>query len=261
MEFTEPKVFHVAQTTSDDEGLAAYLAEIGAPEWKTDAATGAETLIEVMGRGCYNSYAVGLNPNVTRVREGSADYLANIIKSGHGSVLEHATDSYMIFCSRACTHQLVRTRVGVAYSQASLHFIRIDALKSWFPAVFEGHPRVDAIRALYKAKFEDLEIAQLELADLLDIDKQTFHDKKKLTAAMRRLAPIGLHTMLGITANHRTFRWLIEQRSSRFNDEEIRLVAALLFREQHRRYPALYADALVESVEGFDEITFEKQKV
>lgn len=261
MEFTEPKVFHVAQTTSDDEGLAGYLAEIGAPGWTTDAATGAEKLIEVMGRGCYNSYAVGLNPNVTRVREGSAAYLANIIQSGHGSVMEHATDSYMIFCSRACTHQLVRTRVGIAYSQASLHFIRIDSLKSWLPAVFESHPKSAEIRELYRSKFEDLEAAQLELASLLDIDSQTFHDKKKLTTAMRRLAPIGLQTMLGLTANHRTFRWLIEQRSSRFNDEELRLVAGLLFKEQSGRYPALYADAVVESVEGFDEVTFEKSKV
>jgi thymidylate synthase (FAD) len=261
MEFTEPKVFHVAQTTSDDDGLAAYLAEIGAPEWKTDAATGAEKIIEVMGRGCYNAYKVGLNPNVTRVRGGSAVYLKNIIESGHGSVLEHATDSYMIFCSRACTHQLIRARVGVAYSQASLHFIRIDALKSWFPAVFEVHPRAEEIRALYKEKFEDLESAQLELARLVDIDSQTFATKKKLTTAMRRLAPIGLQTMLGITANHRTLRWIIEQRSSYFNDEEIRLVAGLLFKEQSKRYPALYADAKVELVEGFDEITFSNSKV
>ena len=261
MEFTEPKVFHVAQTGIDDVGVMAYLAEIGAPQWTTDAPTGAEKLIEVMGRGCYNAYAVGLNPNVTRIREGSAVYLKNIIESKHGSVMEHATDSYMIFCSRACTHQLVRTRVGVALSQASLHFIRIDALKSWFPAVFEAHPRAEEIRMLYKSKFEDLEAAQLELTKILDMDNQTFATKKKLTTAMRRLAPIGLQTMLGLTANHRTFRWLVEQRSSHFNDEEIRIVAGLLFKEQSKRYPALYADAKVEFVEGFDEITFTNSKV
>ena len=261
MEYTEPTVFHVAQTGIDDVGVMAYLAEIGAPQWTTDAPTGAEKLIEVMGRGCYNAYAVGLNPNVTRVREGSAVYLENIIKSGHGSVLEHATDSYMIFCSRACTHQLVRTRVGIAFSQASLHFIRIDALKSWFPAVFEAHPRADEIRTLYKEKFEDLESAQLELAKILNMDNQTFAMKKKLTTAMRRLAPIGLQTMLGITANHRALRWIIEQRSSHFNDEEIRLVAGLLFAEQLKRYPALYVDARVELVEGFNEITFGNSKV
>ena len=261
MEFRQPKVFHVGQTEADEDGIQAYLDYIGAPEWRTDAPTGAEKVIEVMGRGCYNSYAVGLNPNVTRVREGSAAYLKNILESKHGSVLEHATDSYMIFCSRAVTHQLVRARVGVAYSQASLHFIRIDSLRSCLPAVFETHPRAEEIRALYKTKFEDLEATQLELAHILDMDNQPFHTKKKLTTAMRRLAPIGLETMLGMTCNNRSWRWVIEQRSARFNDEEIRLVAGLIFAEQNRRYPALYADAKVELVEGFDEITFSNSKV
>ena len=261
MEFTRPRVYHVGQTSVDEMGLAAYLEDIGAPEWQTDAVTGAEKLVEVMGRGCYNSYAVGLNANVTKVRQGNASYIKNILESKHGSVLEHATDSYMIFCSRAVTHQIVRARVGVAYSQASLHFIRIDALSSWFPAVFEDHPRVDEIRALYKSKFEDLEVAQLELAKLVDIDAQPFHVKKALTTAMRRLSPIGLETMLGITAKHRSFRWMIEQRTSRFNDQEIRLVFGLVFAQQSERYPTIYADAKVERIDGFDEVVFSNSKV
>src|ERR1700691_961873 len=171
--------------------MQEYLSYIGVPDWKTDAATGAETLVELMGRACYNSYEVGLNPNVTRVRQGSATYLKNILESKHGSVIEHSVDSYMIFCSRACTHQLVRTRVGTAFSQASLHFIRIDSLRSWLPAAFANHPRAEEIRMLYKSKFEDLEATQLELAKILDMDSQTFSNKKKLTSAMRRLAPIG----------------------------------------------------------------------
>lgn len=261
MEFSKPRVFHVAQTTMDEEGLAAYLADIGAPEWATDAQSEAEKLVEVMGRGCYNSYKVGLNPNVTRVREGNAPYVKNILESKHGSVLEHATDSYMIFCSRAVTHQIVRARVGVAYSQASLHFIRIDALRSWMPAAFESHPRAVEIRELYKAKFEDLEATQLELARILDMDAQAFAVKKKLTTAMRRLAPIGLETMLGFTANHRSLRWMIQQRTEHFNDEEIRCVFGLIFAEQAKRYPAIYADAIIKSVEGFDEVSFGNSKV
>lgn len=261
MEFVKPRVYHVAQTEADEVGLQQYLADIGVPDWKTDAATGAEKLIEVMGRTCYMSFDKKLNANLTRVREGSELYLRNIIASGHGSVVEHATDSYMLFCSRAVTHQIVRTRVGVAFSQQSLHYMRIDSLQSSFPAVFEAHPRSAEIMELYRTKFEDLEQAQLELAKLIDIDNQDFHTKKALTTAMRRLAPIGLTTILGMTANHRSWRWGIEQRTSRFNDSEIREVYALVFKEQQRRYPALYADAKIELVEGIEEITFENQKV
>ena len=261
MKFVTPKVFHVAQTTADDVGIAAYLTEIGAADWKTDAATGAEKIIEVMGRTCYMSFDKKLNANLTRTREGSEAYLKSIIASKHGSVLEHAVDSYTIFCSRAVTHQIVRTRVGVSFSQQSLHYVRIEKLCSAFPAVFELHPRAAEIRALYKSKFEDLEAAQLELAKLVDIDAQPFHAKKALSTAMRRLAPIGMETILGMSANHRTWRWCIAQRTSRFNDAEIRRVFVLIFKEQARRYPHLYYDAIIEEVEGDLEIRFENEKV
>lgn len=261
MEFRQPKVFHIGQTEADNEGIQAYLDYIGAPEWRTDAPTGAEKVVEVMGRTCYMSFDKRLNPNLTRVREGSAAYIKNIVESKHGSVVEHATDSYMIFCSRAVTHQIVRTRVGISFSQQSLHYLRLESLRSTLPTAFEEHPRAEEIRTLYKSTFENLEAAQLELAELLDINAQPFHTKKALTTGMRRLAPIGLETILGLTANHRTFRWMVEQRTSRFNDQEIRKVFGLIFAEQNRRYPNVYADAKVESIEGELEITFTNSKV
>jgi len=261
MEFREPRIFHVGQTSADETGIAEYLKYIAAPDWKTDAATGAEKVVEVMGRTCYMSFDKKLNPNLTRVREGSETYLKNILASKHGSVVEHATDSYMIFCSRAVTHQIVRTRVGTSFSQQSLHYLRLESLRSSLPRAFEEHPRAGEIRALYKSTFERLEATQLELAKILDINTQPFHTKKALTTGMRRLAPIGLETILGMTANHRSFRWMIEQRTSRFNDSEIRQVFGLIFTEQAKRYPALYSDAEVALVEGYDEITFANSKV
>jgi thymidylate synthase (FAD) len=254
VEFRQPKVFHVGQTEADEAGIQAYLDYIGAPEWRTDAPTGAEKVIEVMGRTCYMSFNKRLNPNLTRIREGSAAYIKNIVESKHGSVVEHSTDSYMLFCSRAVTHQIVRTRVGVSFSQQSLHYLRLESLRSALPTAFEEHPRAEEVR-------ENLEATQLKLAGLLDIDSQPFHTKKALTTGMRRLAPLGLETILGLTANHRTFRWMVEQRTSRFNDQEIRQVFGLIFAEQSRRYPNIYADARVESIEGELEITFANSKV
>ena len=261
MEFREPRVFHVGQTGADETGIQAYLDYIGAPEWKTDAPTGSEKVCEIMGRTCYMSFDKKLNPNLTRVREGSATYMKNIVESKHGSVVEHGTDSYMIFCSRAVTHQIVRTRVGVAFSQQSLHYLRLESLRSALPPAFAEHPRAEEIRELYKLTFEDLEKTQLKLAKILDVDNQPFHMKKALTTGMRRLAPLGLETILGLTGNHRTFRWMVEQRTSHFNDTEIRQVFGLIFAEQAKRYPAIYADAKVELVEGLDEIVFQNSKV
>lgn len=262
MQFVTPRAIHIAQTELDKGGLAEYLTSVGAPSWETDAESGAEELIEVLGRVCYKSFAVGLNPNVTKVREGNAVYLKNIVESKHGALFEHACDTYVLFnISRVVTHQIVRHRVGMAYSGESGHYVRVDGIKSWFPKVFEEHPKSKELFDFYRTRYESLEQAQRDLATLLDVDSQSFTMKKKLTTAMRRLVPDGIATTLCVTGNHRSWRWLIELRTSRHNDEEIRVIFAEVFKQQVERYPQLYFDAEVKSVEGLDEVTFLNSKI
>ena len=47
--------------------------------------------------------------------------MRKLIKSGHESVIEHCVITVKIFCSRACSHQLVRHRIA-AYSQESQRY-------------------------------------------------------------------------------------------------------------------------------------------
>lgn len=54
--------------------------------------------------------------------------LTTVIESGHHSVLEHVTFSFALDeVSRVLTHQLVRHRVGIAYSQQSQRYTKLDA--------------------------------------------------------------------------------------------------------------------------------------
>ena len=85
--------------------------------------------------------------------------------------------------------------------------------------------------------------------------------KKRLTSAMRRMAPIGLATMIGYTGNHRSIRWAIEQRTAYVAEEEIRMVFAEVFHQQQARYPSLYSDAVVEMVDGLEQISFTNSKI
>ena len=82
MEYVEPKVFLVGETRVVEEGLKAYLEHVGAPDWSPDAPSESELLSEMMGRLCYRSFEPGLNPNVTKVREGNANYLGHILEVG-----------------------------------------------------------------------------------------------------------------------------------------------------------------------------------
>jgi thymidylate synthase (FAD) len=254
-----PRAIHIAQTEVDELGLADYLAEVGAPEWQTDAPSGAEKLIEVAGRMCYRSFAVGLNPNVTKVREGNAAYITNVEQQRHGSLFENATDTYVLFdVSRIVTHQLVRHRAGTAWAQESGHYVRVEGIKSWMPPVIAANPKA---AVLYIETMERLEAVQLEMTRLLDVDNLTFKEKKRATTAMRRLVPDGLATAIIMTGNQRAWRWTIQLRTAAGNDDEIRLIMADVFRQQYERYPNLYADATTEEVEGFLEVKFANEKI
>ena len=263
MEYVTPKVYHVASTEVDRDALYKYLEAVRAESFETDAGSSAELLSEVAGRLCYRSFLPGLNANVTKVREGNQVYLKSILDSKHGSVFEHASDTYILHnISRVLTHELVRHRAGCAYSQESLRYVRLDKLKCWYPEIFSAQDQAASrLREIWTKVFTVLEDAQIEMTDLLGLDQLPFNLKKKLTSAMRRLAPLGLATSIMITANHRAWRHLIAMRTSRHAEEEIRLAFGMVFKSQAAAYPNIYQDAKVESVDGFDEITFANEKI
>jgi thymidylate synthase ThyX len=103
MRETVPSVFLVARPSLDLEGLRGYLGEVGGESWlerrveeSEGAPNAAQLLIEFGGRACYRSWEPGLNPNVTRVRTDQREYFANLLRSAHGSVLEHASFSFAL---------------------------------------------------------------------------------------------------------------------------------------------------------------------
>ena len=249
MEFVEPKVFLVGETRIVEDGLAAYLDHVGAPEWSTDAPSDSERLCEMMGRLCYRSFKPGLNPNVTRVREGNNTYLGHIMEVGHGSVLEHAVLNFVFAdVSRVFTHELVRHRAGSAFSQESLRFVRLDKLSAYVPMHIREN---EEGMAVYARTLEQLEQVQTELAKVYAIeDEKKFDVKKKLTSAFRRVAPDGIATTIGWSCNFRALRHVIEMRTEPSAEEEIRLVFGKVYDVVKDRYPNLMGDYEVETVDG-----------
>ncbi len=261
MHRTEPKVFLIGESIINFTGLSNYLKFIGVPEWSSDAGSHAEKLTEIYSRSCYNSFSVDQNPNITRIREGNEPHLKNIIKVGHGSVMEHAWTNWM-FCkvSRVFTHEVVRHRVGTAFSQESLRFVRLTNLGLWLPPEYEADPK---IKELFEKKFESDEQFQLDLANAFDLDnpEMKFSEKKKHTSFMRRGAPIGLSTNIGMSMNHRTLRHLLIMRTNRHAEVEIRKVFAEVGRIAKERWKNLYADFRTEMVDGYEEFTTDYIKI
>lgn len=261
METVTPKVFLIGETRVHEPGLQAYLEHLGVPDWQSDAPSHPEKLIEVMGRLCYKSFTPELNPNITKIREHNADYIQNIIRVKHGSVIEHPVLNFIFAdVSRVFTHELVRHRPGVAISQESLRFVRLDQLRQWLPSVISERPEAVEI---FGRTFEELEKLQLSLAEMFELDQpgKKFAYKKVVTSAMRRLAPTGLATNIGWSANMRTIRWLLEARTHPSAEEEIRLVFGKVGEIVLERYPHLFSDFRAEVVDGHPHFIPEASKV
>ena len=96
----QPEVFLVARPAIDYEQMAAYLREVGGENWLERLDRGelddAQNLAEFAGKLCYRAWEPGLNPNVSKVRNDHEAYLRNILKSAHGSVLEHASFTFVL---------------------------------------------------------------------------------------------------------------------------------------------------------------------
>jgi thymidylate synthase (FAD) len=244
MHETTPEVFLIARPNLDLEAMRAYLSRLGGEGWldeRLHAGTvpAAELLVEFAGRLCYRSWQPGLNPNVTRVRGDRGEYLANILSSGHGSVLEHANYTFVLRdVSRAFTHELVRHRAGSAFSQESLRYVRLADIG------FRVPPALEPLRERVLGVVEQLEELQAGAAQALGLDDEgvPFSVKKQVTSALRRLAPIGLSTDILWTANIRTLRHVVELRTAAGAEEEMRLVFDRVAQLARAEAPLLFAD-------------------
>jgi thymidylate synthase (FAD) len=262
MHETSPTVHLIARPSIDFDGMRAYLEDVGGESWlrmrmqeskdgdpdaqgpggasgSASEVNAGELIVEFGGRACYRSWEPGLNPNVTRIRTDRKAYFANILRSGHGSVLEHANWSFVIRdCSRVFTHELVRHRAGSAFSQESLRYVRLTDIG------FRVPPALEPVRDQVISIVERLEEFQVSAAEELGIDAEgvPFHVKKEVTSALRRLAPIGLSTDIVWTANARTLRHVIEMRTAEGAEEELRLVFDRVAEIMQAEAPNLFQD-------------------
>jgi len=244
MEFVEPKVYMIAETKVDFDQLNAMLNSAGgetATKWFSRTREGSksegELLTEVAGRICYKSFGIGLNPNVTKIRDNSRDYIDNTLSKGDGSIFEHASCTFAFLdVSRVFTHELVRHRVGVAISQESLRYVRPTQLRFWLP------PELQDKRKEVMAVVEQMEQDYRGLEKSYGWDKMNFDVKKRITSALRRIMPDGLATSIVWSANHRTIRHVITMRTAESAEVEIRFVFDKVARIMKERFPLIYQD-------------------
>jgi thymidylate synthase (FAD) len=204
--------------------------------WMGDSTDG-ERLAEFAGRLCYMSQN---NPAKRPTRE----YLDNIKKQGHGSVLEHANYSILLEgVSRSLTHELVRHRAGFAYSQLSQRYVDESQASFVIPPAIVGD---EALERAWRTQVESAQTAYVTLvAELLErygwvADK--VHRRKMAREAARAVLPNATETKIVVTANARAWRTMLELRSSEGAELEIRRMAVAALRLLQREAPGFFSD-------------------
>lgn len=251
------EIFRLARTCVDREAVRHWLDSLGAADFKIpeeSAATDAALMVALAAKQCYLSFEPGLNPNVTKVRQDLTDYLDNILASGHGSVLEHATFTFAINgVSRVFTGEMNRHRAGWAISERSMRYIRFeDHISWWLPPSLQlsaddppeiREKKLTSQEIFHKA-FTAQSEAYSELVKLWDMDAadKNFHYKKVVTSCLRRIVGMGVATGGVWTGNVRALRHVLAMRASAAAEEEICHVFSRIAAEIALDEPMLFGD-------------------
>lgn len=192
-----------------------------------------ETLreLELIGRVCYKSE--------DRITADSAEkFIAKIVASGHGSVIEHSRITVKFICDRGVTHELVRHRIA-SYSQESTRYCNYckdkfgSELTFIRPYFWENDPEK---YALWKETMQATEDGYNRLIAAGAKPEEA-----------RSVLPNSLKTEIVVTMNLREWRHFFSLRTASRAHPQIREIAVPLLRELGERMPVFFRD-LVEAL-------------
>lgn len=186
--------------------------------------------IERAGRTCYKSEH--------NISDGSAEkFIANIIKRGHESVIEHEKITVRFICDRGVTHEMVRHRMA-SYSQESTRYCNyandkfgneLTFIKPcfWDESTDEGKAKMK----LWEKSMQNIENEYNELIELGAKPEEA-----------RSILPNSLKTEIVVTMNLRSWRHFFRLRTAPAAHPQIREIAESLLEELKEKLPVIFGD-------------------
>ncbi len=182
--------------------------------------------LELAGRVCYKSE--------DRIREGSAEqFVRNIIKNGHESVIEHFSFSVRFICDRGVSHEIVRHRLA-SYSQESTRYCNYskDGFGNEITVIEPSY--LDKESRAYQRWVWACEAAEKYYFRMLECGCTP--------QEARAVLPNSLKTEIIMTANLREWRHFLKLRTAKNAHPQIRELALPLLRELQELLPAIFDD-------------------
>ena len=179
--------------------------------------------IEKCGRTCYKSE--------DKITQNSAEqFVKNIMKSGHESVIEHYNVTVKFICDRGISHEIVRHRLA-SYSQESTRYCNYS--KNGEITVIEPYFKINTReqRIIWTAACQQAENYYFVLLKAGASPQEA-----------RAVLPNSLKTEVVMTANLREWRHFIKMRSASSAHPQIRELSLNLLEEFKSKIPIIFDD-------------------
>ncbi len=183
-------------------------------------------ILELAGRTCYKS-------EDKMTPETAEPFIARIVKSGHESVIEHASATVRFVCDRGVTHELVRHRLA-SYSQESTRYA--NYAKDRFGS------EITVIRPCFWQEGSSEYAAWLSAMESAERAYLSLIQGGAKPQEARSVLPNSLKTEIVMTANMREWRHVFRLRCDAPAHPQIREIMLPLLGEFHERLPVLFAD-------------------
>jgi thymidylate synthase (FAD) len=259
----EPKVYMVGHSIIKTENLNLFLADIDANPWLStvqavEPSSILDRIPEVAGRVCYMSFAPMLEGEG---RGTNSKYLEHILEVGHESVLEHSSINMIITgISRTLTHELVRHRVGMSYSQLSQRYVDPSKeISCVIPPEFLNSPIEEAWKARIIEEYAQYSMLYEKTKVELDICGISKKEKRmRALQATRSLLPNATETKIFVTFNLRSLRHFFKLRGNKTADLEIRRLATCIYTMVSKLH-ALQDIKCITDDDGIQSLVFSKK--
>lgn len=176
--------------------------------------------IERIGRTCYKSES--------KITDDSyIEFVKNIIKRNHLSVIEHAKVSVRLVCSRGVSHEVVRHRIA-SFSQESTRYVKYNDIEVMCP---DNILRTEEL-------FNDF----IDVCNLIERVYTKWIGMGIKPQDARCILPTDLKTEIVITQNLRQWRHFFELRASKFAHPMMEQIAYSILHKFKQLIPIVFSD-------------------
>jgi len=176
--------------------------------------------LERYGRTCYKSESA-----ITL--DSAKNFVTNIIKRGHESVIEHEKISVRVICDRGVTHEIVRHRLA-SYSQESTRYCDYSGELQFI----NPHPYIETGSSM----FRDWLAAMHNAAD----SYQSLRNAGAPPQMARSVLPNSLKTEIVMTMNLREWRHFFRLRCAKAAHPQMRAVAFAILALFQGKIPIIF---------------------